>query len=841
MSYTVEEESMKKSSCLLVAFAFIAVSFATVSYLPMGVKAATLFVGGGGPGNYTTIQGAITDANAGDTIFVYNGTYYENLVITKTLTLVGEDKDTTVINSGGTSHGAHVSSDWVNITGFTFFGSDFMSEPFPGIQLGYVQNCLITNNTFLKNYYGISLHESHNNTIASNVIADGKQGISIALSNDNKIEDNIIANHLRAIDVHSSVRDVISNNTMIENSIILEGSQVEHWNTHIIDTANTVNGRPVHYWKNETGGTIPSGAGEVILANCTEVVVENQYLHNGSLGIELGFSTDIVMRNNDISARISGITLYFSDRNRIRGNNATDSGSGIMMYFSNDTSIDWFNASGNGAGIFFWHCANNTIENGTFSRNADGINLHYSVNNAIRNNNVTSSVQVGVYLVRSSENTVANNTVTSNTRPGLQMYYSHGNEVLNNIISSNVRFGALLTESDGNVIHSNDLSRNGEYGIFLHNSDNNQIAENRVMQNGGGINLTFSSNNMVFHNNIANNGEQAYDDRDTNHWDDGYPSGGNYWSDYAGIDNCSGPNQDNCPDPDGIGDTPYVIDADSQDRYPLMWPFAVMFPQPPMLLDAVLTGSNLENVTLMWLLSPDDGNVQRPVVEYLVFRGMDFSQGGFGYSLIASIPNGTSAFVDSFVGEGNPNSHFYRICARNTHNKTSCGSNQAGKFTRPLSPGPSLVSVPLIQSDENIETVLQTLNYDEAWSYDTSNGEWKWHMTFKDYRRGLWNMNHTMGVWVNVTEASNLTVAGIVPAQTTIHLHEGWNLVSFPSVNATYTVADLKAETGVTRVEGYDPAPPHFLMVLGDAEVLQAGYGYWVKVVADTIWTVSFA
>jgi hypothetical protein len=60
-----------------------------------------------------------------------------------------------------------------------------------------------------------------------------------------------------------------------------------------------------------------------------------------------------------------------------------------------------------------------------------------------------------------------------------------------------------------------------------------------------------------------------------NVWDDGYPSGGNYWSDYKGIDVKSGPNQDQ-PRSDGIGDTPYVIDANNQDRYPLMNPYVLL-------------------------------------------------------------------------------------------------------------------------------------------------------------------------------------------------------------------------------------------------------------------------
>jgi hypothetical protein len=92
---------------------------------------------------------------------------------------------------------------------------------------------------------------------------------------------------------------------------------------------------------------------------------------------------------------------------------------------------------------------------------------------------------------------------------------------------------------------------------------------------------------------------------------------------------------------------------------------------------------------------------------------------------------------------------------------------------------------------------------------------------------------------MNVTSDCNFTIAGAVPAQTMIHLHEGWNLVSFPSFNSSYTVADLKAELPVERVEGFDPnAPPHFLRVLQDFDVLSVGQGYWVKVSQDATWAV---
>jgi hypothetical protein len=92
-----------------------------------------------------------------------------------------------------------------------------------------------------------------------------------------------------------------------------------------------------------------------------------------------------------------------------------------------------------------------------------------------------------------------------------------------------------------------------------------------------GIYIYYScDNNYIYHNNLVNNATQAYDSC-FNFWDNGYPSGGNYWSDYTGVDKNHGENQ-NIPGSDGIGDTPYYISSISsgnnatilKDRYPLI-------------------------------------------------------------------------------------------------------------------------------------------------------------------------------------------------------------------------------------------------------------------------------
>ena len=279
---------------------------------------------------------------------------------------------------------------------------------------------------------------------------------------------------------------------------------------------------------------------------------------------------------------------------------------------------------------------------------------------------------------------------------------------------------------------------------------------------------------------------------------------------------------------------------DGRDRYPLMSPFETIHPRPPSMLDAILTGKDWENVTISWMLSIDDGAGFDSVIAYDVYRGTMYQPDGSGYGLIGSVPSGTGVYVDHLAGEGNPDNYFYQACAVGSNNVTECSENQAGKFTRQLTKGTNLVSVPLTQSEKGIMTVLQTVSFEKAWSFDASIGKWKSFVKSKPFLGELDMVSEEMAIWIDVVEDSNLTVAGIVPSSTTIGLTAGWNLIGFPSFNTSYTVGDLKAQTGASRVEGFDGlTPPYFLRELTNGEVLLPGNGYWVWVDTDAVWTVT--
>lgn len=152
-----------------------------------------------------------------------------------------------------------------------------------------------------------------------------------------------------------------------------------------------------------------------------------------------------------------------------------------------------------------------------------------------------------------------------------------------------------------------------------------------------------------------------------------------------------------------------------------------------------------------------------------------------------------------------------------------------------------LVSFPLILADTSSPTVLSSLagSYRIVRAFNPASAD-PW-MAFDPSRPSdLMFIDNTMAFWIEVTAPGTLNLQGQKPTVSQyVPLREGWNLVGFPSYRTDYTVAMLKADTGATRVEGFDATNLEYrLRVMTNVELLDAGQGYWVYVPADTVWQV---
>lgn len=294
-------------------------------------------------------------------------------------------------------------------------------------------------------------------------------------------------------------------------------------------------------------------------------------------GIYLFGRIHVTIRDIKIKEFRFGIYLYRSSNNTVSGSNITDNYCGIRVFESSNNSISGNNVIGNDYGVRLPHSSNNRLyRNHIMANSFYGIRLDKSLNNSISGNRIIANNLYGIGLYMSSTyNAVVGNNITSNDI-GISLESSSFNIVSGNNISNNIRYGvhsSWLAVSSHNTISENIISNN-EDGLRLYNSSDSTVYENLIANNRYGIWLSNSSDNSIYHNTFADNTHHVYTDVWVNVWDDGYPSGGNYWDDYAGVDLHGGPSQDTNSG-DGIGDTLYAIDVNNADRYPLMGTFSV--------------------------------------------------------------------------------------------------------------------------------------------------------------------------------------------------------------------------------------------------------------------------
>jgi parallel beta-helix repeat protein len=159
---------------------------------------------------------------------------------------------------------------------------------------------------------------------------------------------------------------------------------------------------------------------------------------------------------------------------------------------------------------------------------------------------------------------------------GCVILYNCQNIRAENLTLNNNLNGMIMADVTDSVIVGNNVTNNRNSGIWLIESSGNCFHHNNFMDNSAAVWFNWAEGNQFHHNNFMRSVRyQAYTQTWKNVWDDGYPSGGNYWSTYsAKSDTLSGPFQ-NSTGADGIQDTPKTIDENNTDNFPLMAPISV--------------------------------------------------------------------------------------------------------------------------------------------------------------------------------------------------------------------------------------------------------------------------
>lgn len=197
----------------------------------------------------------------------------------------------------------------------------------------------------------------------------------------------------------------------------------------------------------------------------------------------------------------------------------------------------------------------NTIKHNVIINNEDGVVLQIDPqNNVIAENNIAENSANGIELLDCEENTIKHNTIKSNGGAGIKLGAASNNKILKNNLFNNAK--GIEVDSGQDTPYPNP-------------SSNNRIVGNCIgWDSQYDLQFQQSPNNYVYNNNLLGNPVKVENVDSANTWDNGYPSGGNYWSSYTNVDNYRGPNQDQ-PGRDGIWDAPLMIDPENTDNYPL--------------------------------------------------------------------------------------------------------------------------------------------------------------------------------------------------------------------------------------------------------------------------------
>jgi hypothetical protein len=362
------------------------------------------------------------------------------------------------------------------------------------------------------------------------------------------IENMTIANFENGIDVDGSFIQVMGNIFTNCSYIAINGYQDDHC---------TISKNNITEPANENFG--------IWLENANSTVISNNTITGGRWEPNTAYGTYAIEVD------------YPVINDQICGNSLTGGSHGIWIFGSDTYSAAYLDSNNQ---IF-----NNTIVDFTEGMTVTGVD---TVNNYFYNNQIVNSGEYGIEVGSFGENAACNDTFYSNTITGsgtsniIVGTQGFNTGLYNNFTDNNVTGSPvgieLINDAWGNIINGNYIANNNAALHLEYNASNNVIIGNKVRGNQVAIQIIGDvvpcNYNTIYHNDFVSNTQQVSQDvgdNSLNVWDNGYPSGGNYWTDYTGIDHYQGVAQ-NIAGVDDIGDTPYTTGmvGTNQDNYPFM-------------------------------------------------------------------------------------------------------------------------------------------------------------------------------------------------------------------------------------------------------------------------------
>ncbi|WP_342304268.1 NosD domain-containing protein [Methanolobus sp. ZRKC5] len=476
---------------------------------PLGmIMPATITVGESGK-NYTTISAAVLNANSGDTILVSDGTYTENVIVNKTVTIISENGSaSTVVRSSGNSV-FNISSDNVIISGFNITGAT--STDNSGIYVSSVSGCNISDNQLNGNYYGVYTNNSsylnvknnnfvnggalfehtENSTIENVTVSESEFGVILSLSSFNTIDGINVSSGLCSIYLSSSSNNTVINNTASDNmfGIFVYSSGNNAFTNNIANN---------------------NGIGIIFDSSNNSTIINNTASDNNGYGIVLSSSNNSVLTNNTASNNVgSGIVLASSNSNTMVNNTMASNthnfgvqGDTLEEFIHNIDSTNlvdskplyyWVNRSdaeipADAGLVCVINSTNITVKDLELTKGEDGVLFAYTNHSTIQNVNASRNYY-GVDLINSNYINLENITAVNNIEDGFYLYHSSNNILSNNTASSNSDSGIYLSHSSNTTMINNTMSSNsgnfGAYGSslqqFIHNIDISNLVDNKPL------------------------------------------------------------------------------------------------------------------------------------------------------------------------------------------------------------------------------------------------------------------------------------------------------------------------------------------------------------------------